>query len=71
MSLRTLCTVALVASCIAVVAPTVASADANAEQQQVCTFCSWNPYTYQLVCFTGATIGDTACHCWAHNCALV
>lgn len=72
MSLRALFTSILVATCFAIVAPTIASAGATTLQDSnPCTFCYVNPYTGELTCFHGVSIGDTNCQCFANTCALV
>jgi hypothetical protein len=72
MSLRTLCTSAIVLSGFVLIAPTATNASALAhEKANPCTWCGINPYTGGIYCVSGATIGDTGCQCWTNTCALV
>lgn len=71
-SMRMLSVGALFVATVSIAGPAVVQAQQQLQSQpQSCTFCTVNPWTYEITCFRGATQGDSDCWCWQGGCALV
>jgi hypothetical protein len=67
-SIRRILPLALAGALYLVATPKESTAQ---EEPSYCTQCIFSPYTYQLICYGGASIGDDNCYCFTFTCALV